>query len=302
MTQASLSPDLHGALGATPSLGAVSTRDGSTSEASLWMIALTSSGLVVAALLLLSLLVRNVVSDASMGGFVSGAGIVIAFLGIGGVSYATVTARRAGYLNVAESPAADRPAATTAAVPAGMRVVSALPADLGQRKRRQLEAERAARTRQAKAIAAAMEARTSRPVAPPRPAPVSAAPPHAVPRASGGHPAGPVTTYPSRPASLRPVSAQATRPTASQPAPVRVATARVMPQAPTGVAITMPGSVVRPPRPSAWPAQAAFPGKAAPPLRPRTQVATLQVHAANIRAAAPARYTLPPAAGSRKVR
>jgi hypothetical protein len=289
VTQASLSPDLHGPLGATPSVRNAAPRHGSTSEASLWMIALTSAGLLLAALLLLGLLVRNAVSDASLGGFVSGAGIVIAVLGIGGISFAMVTARRAGYLDAIGSSLADRTTKTIGVVPAGMHVVPALPADLGRRKRRQLEEARAVRARQAKAIAAATTSRAPRPAAP-RPPDRGAIPARTAPRPPRRRAAPTAVARHPSPASLRPAPAQPARP-ASRPAPVRrVAVALMKPPTPARPAITMPGPHARPVRPAAWPAQAAFPGMGTPPLRPRTQVAMLQVHAANVRTAAPVRY------------
>ena len=273
MTQASLSPDLHAALGAPPSVRDASQRSGPSSEAALWMIALTSSTLVIAAVLMFSLLASATVRNASLGGFFMGVGVVIAALGVGGMAYVLVTARRAGYLDSAEASAA---AASVA--PAGMHVVPAVPPDLGLRKRRQLEAERADRNRQAKAIAtaSAATAQKARPMAPRRPAPRPVAPPRPAPR--------PVPQRVVRSAPVR-----APRPLPPRPAPQRPPAPPSRVQAPTRAPITMPRPQVHPPRPAAWPSRAPVVRMATPPMRPRTQAATFQVNAANVRVAAPAR-------------
>ena len=274
VTQASLSPELRGDPGTPPSVRQPE-RSGGTSEAALWMVATTSLALVVAAVLLLGLLSRNVVTDASLGGFVTGIGMVIAALGIGGIGYVLVTARRAGYLGEPEIVAA---AASVA--PAGMHVVPALPPDLGRWKRRQLEEQRSARSRQAKAIASAAAASvpTPRPVTPRRPAPrpVATARPAVRPR-----PQPVVSSAPTRvtgPQPARPVQSRrvAAAPPVKAPALVRAS-------------ITMPKPQGRSPRPAAWPQRAPAVRMAAPPMRPRTQVATFQVNAANVRAATLAR-------------
>ena len=291
MTQASLSPDLHDALGAPPS-GPDAVRPGIPSESALWMIALTSSSLVLAAVLLLGLLSRSVVRDASLGGFVSGVGIVIAALGVGGVSYALVTARRAGYIDSTASPAA------TTAVPAGMHVVPAVPPDLGRRKRRQLEAERAERNRQAKAIATATAVTAtprSRPAAPGRQAARPVAPPRSTPRPSQRHAARrtmgravqPASGPAARPVAARPAPVHAMRPAPANQAPVQPSSATPRPVA--RPAITMPRQQMRQPRPAAWPHRAPVVRMAPPPMRTRTHVATFQVNAANVRAAHPVR-------------
>lgn len=292
MTQASLSPDLRGALGAPSAPGDTSTRPAVPSEGALWMVALTSSSLVAAAVLLLALLLNNVVVDASLGGFISGIGIVIAALGIGGVSYSLVTARRAGYL---VDPAATAAGSTVA--PAGMHVVPALPPDLGRRKRRQLEMERSARKRQAQAIAAATA------MAPPKARPVANRQPMPQPTTARPAPTRMAQTPtrvapPRRVQTTRPRPAQTTASAPARPAPARVAPAPVMPVMPRPASttdrassrpITMPQAPVRPTRPAAWPDRVPGLRMPAPRMRPRTQVATFQVHAANVRAAAPIR-------------
>lgn len=269
MTQASLSPDLQGALGAPPSIRDTSTRPAGTSEGALWMIALMSTGLVVAALLLLGLLLRNVVTDASLGGFVAGIGVVIAALGVGGVSYALVTARRAGYLELAVD---SRPSASVA-VPVGMRAVPALPPDLGRLKRRQLEAERASRSRQAKAIATATAVSANRPrTAPQRPATRASAPVRTAPR-------------PPQQRIVRTAPPRAARPLPPRPAALaRVAVVpQARPQMPVRPTITMPRTHVQSPRPAAWPNRAPVVRMPTPSVRPRTHAAMFQVNATNVR-------------------
>ena len=116
MTQASLSPDLPGTLGGSPAAPDAVTPPGHASETAIWMVALTSTALVGSALMLLVLLVQDVVTDASLSGFISGIGLIIAVFGIGGVSYALVMARRAGYIELPDVAVST----VAAAVPAGM--------------------------------------------------------------------------------------------------------------------------------------------------------------------------------------
>lgn len=295
MTQASLSPDLPGALGASPSIPGSGTRPGPASEAALWITALSSTGLVVAALLLLGLLMRNVVTDASLGGFVAGIGIVIAVLGVGGVTYALVSARRAGYLQLAEATVTGG----SDEVPAGMRVVPALPPDFGRRRRLELEAERSTRSRQAKAIAtaAAVSVRKQRPLAPRRPVtrPVAVTPQNATarpPRQQHTPAQPPQQQRAARPApalAARPAVAPTRRPAPARPTPIRMAPPPVRMRAPARPAITMPRPQPPAPRPAAWPSRAPVVRMATPPIRPRTQATTFQVNAATVRSATPVR-------------
>ena len=258
MTQASLSPEFHPPLGAS-----ASTRDGQAdpvgiSEAALWIIGLTSSGLLIASILLLGVLARSILDDASLAGFIAGSSVMLATLGVGGLAYALVTARREGYFGQRESA---KPVAAEAPAPRGMYVVPAVPADLGRRKRRELHDERSARSQQAKAIAAAAvvskpRSVTQRPPAP-RPTPVRTArptPPRVAP---------PVPVRPAPPVPVR--SQQAPRP-----------------------AIRMPRPQVRPPRPAAWPMAAPVMRMSAPRVHSHSQAALFQVNAANVRAPAPA--------------
>jgi hypothetical protein len=277
LTQASLSPDLSGALGASPSTPAASRTD-HTSESSLWVTALTASGLVVAAVLLLGLLSRNVVADASLGGFVSGIAIMIAALGASALAYVLITARRQGLVGSSNAPSE----ASTHEVPSGMHVVPALPAEMGRRRRLQLEEERSARSRQAKAIASAtatpLPARpAARPTATPRPVATEHTP---TPRPS-------VRAAPST--HLRPRSAAVGRP-GPRPSPasnVGPAAVRALPARPMPPAIRMPGPWMRQPRPAAWPVRAPVVRMAVPPAMPRTRVAMHQVRAADTRMRVP---------------
>lgn len=150
VTQTSLTPDLHQARPVSPSIQANGARTGAKLEATLWLIALTATGLVMAAVLLLGLLVGNVVRDASVGGLASGVAVVIATLGLGALAYVLVTARREGWLGSPEN--APVPAALP--TPSGMHIVPAVPADPARHKRREMQDERLARSEQAQAIAA----------------------------------------------------------------------------------------------------------------------------------------------------
>lgn len=257
MTQASLSPDLNGALGASTSVADI-RHPGPTAASPLWMIALTSTSLVVASLLLLGLFTRSAIADPAFGGLVAGVGIVVGAIGVGGVSYSLVTARRAGMLT------ASAPAPTAVSeVPAGMHVVPAVPPDLGLRKRQQLEQERATRTRQARAIAIA--AATGRANARPLP------PREPVTPTSTVAPRGPMT----RPAPVEPVTPRAT----AVRTPVRPP--------------TMPQAVAHRARPATWPNRAPALRMPPAPRRQRTQVAAFQIQAANVRAAVPVRPSTP---------
>lgn len=266
MTQASLSPDLPGALGAVPANPAADVRPGPISEAALWLVALLSSGLVLAAVLLLGLLARNAIADASFGGFVSGIAVMVAALGVGGQAYALVTAKRQGLLG----PAPDAAAPTaSAAVPDGMHVVPARSADPSRRRREELQAARAERSKQATAIAAAVAASTE-----PRPTQRPPATPPATPRQNVSAPP-PVPTaqpVPARPAPPR--QAQADRPMARTQSIPRLA-------------IRMPGPPVRAPRPAAWPMAAPVVRMAGPRVHPHSQAALFQVAAANERPSVP---------------
>ena len=248
MTQASLSPDLSGALGAEPS-AVSSVRAGRNPEPALWIIALTASGLVLAAVLLLGLLTRSAVGDASFGGFVSGVAIMFASAGVGAWAYVLVTARRQGLLGSSEPP---KPVIKRVA-PSGMHVVPARPAEMGRRRRQQLELERSVRSKQAKAIAAAASATPPKP----RPQPRPMAPAHASRRPA------PVGRSAPGPASVRSVS-----------------------HAPAGSvvrAIRMPQPQLRQPRPAAWPVRAPVVRMAVPSAMPHTQATLQQVSAANVR-------------------
>jgi hypothetical protein len=193
VTQASLSPDLDGALGAAPVSRDTDMPQGAVSEGALWVVALLSSGLVLAAVLLLGLLARNAITDASFGGFISGIAVMVAALGVGGQTYALVTARRQGLL-----PTPTKVSATAASsVPSGMHVVPARPADLGRRRREQLEAAHSERSKQAKAIAAAVASSTI-----PRPAQRPATPRPAAPRPSQP-PVPAARTQPNPPPAIR---------------------------------------------------------------------------------------------------
>ena len=171
MTQASLSPDLSGAVGASPAADA-HAQTGRNSESALWVTALAASGLLAASVLLVGVLARSASTDASFGGFVSGVSIMIAAFGVGTLAYVLVTARRQGLLGAERSePSAER------AIPSGMHEVPALPAEMGRRKRRQMQAERSDRSRQAKAIATvASAAPKAHPATPPAAEPRPIAP------------------------------------------------------------------------------------------------------------------------------
>lgn len=279
MTQASLSPDLSGALGASPSTDSPA-RTGQISESALWIMALTASGLLVAAVLLVGVLSRSVVTDASFGGFVSGVSIMIAALGVGALTYVLVTFRRQGLLR-----ANDRTQASTRVAPSGMHVVPARPAEMGRRKRRQLQAERSVRSRQAKAIASATPAPTkarpvaraqARPVAPPVPKRPATAPRPVVAARPAPRQAVAIRPNPGpAPAGLR--MPQSTPARTARPVPSRAVPARP--------AIRMPRP--RQPRPGAWPRRAPVVRMAPPPAMPRTQVLMHQINAANVRMQAP---------------
>jgi hypothetical protein len=278
VTQASLSPDLDGALGASPSPSGTGLRGSTGSEASLWIIALTSSGLLIAAVLLVGLLAQSSGTDASLAGFVTGIAMIMATAGIGALGYVLVIAKRQGLLAATGEPRS----VSTHIAPSGMQVVSALPADATRRKRLEREAEHAARSRQAKAIAVA--AASSAPRAP-------------APRPIAQRPANPRPVVPV-PVARRPVAptsvAQAARP-APRPAPARVAPAPANRMAPPASvrprpvayavhpAIRMPRPPARPASQPAWPAGAPAVRVPAPYVAPRTQVALYQINAANVR-------------------
>jgi hypothetical protein len=296
LTQASLSPDLSDAVGASPAADA-HARTGQTFESALWVAALAASGLLVASVLLVGVLARSASTDASFGGFVSGISIMIAAFGVGTLAYVMVTARRQGLLGAKRS----RPSAE-GAIPSGMHEVPALPAEMGRRKRQQMQAERSDRSLQAKAIATvASAAPTVHHATPPAAEPRPTAPrPTVSPRAK----ARPVTLPVARPRPATPRPHIATRLAPRQavvagpdprPAPVaRQAStparvvgpvpARAVPARP---AIRMPGPRVRHPRPGAWPARAPVIRMATPAELPRTRVVMQQVNAANVRMQAP---------------
>lgn len=266
MTQAGLSPDLQRALGAPPPMSETEARTDVSSEASLWLIALTSSGLVGAAALLLSLLAGGVAPDASFGGFVSGIAVMIATLGVGAMAYTLVVARRQGLIGADGRVSTGRPAA----VPAGMHVVPALPPDLGLRRHRAQEAERAARSRQARAIATAAAARSeARPVVKHHAAP----PPKAT---TATRPAAPAP-----PTAERVAPAVAPRVTQDGPIPQRPA-----PHSPKPASIRMPRPNAQQARPGPWPKAAPARMPAAHPM-PRTQAVLFQVRAAHVRPSVP---------------
>jgi hypothetical protein len=123
VTQARVSSDLHPALPTSSPVQGIHARPGLSSDPALWLIALTASGLVLSAVLLLGLLARNMLRDASIGGFVSAVAIIIATIGIGALAYVLVTAKREGWLN---SPDATT-SGTAPEVPNGMHVVPATP-------------------------------------------------------------------------------------------------------------------------------------------------------------------------------
>ena len=296
LTQASLSPDLSGAVGASPAADA-HAQTGRNSESALWVTALAASGLLAASVLLVGVLARSASTDASFGGFVSGVSIMIAAFGVGTLAYVLVTARRQGLLGAERSePSAER------AIPSGMHEVPALPAEMGRRKRRQMQAERSDRSRQAKAIATvASAAPKAHPATPPaaEPRPIAPRPmdsPQAKARPLAPPVARPRPAAPRAPIVTRPAPRQAVverpnpRPTpvarqASPPAQVtRPVPIRAVPVRP---AIRMPGPQVRQPRPGAWPTRAPVVRMATPPAMPRTRVVLQQVNAANVRMQAP---------------
>ncbi len=272
VTQASLTPDLLRAQPTGPSIEADDARTGAKPEAALWLLALTATGLVMAAVLLVGTLVGSAVRDASVGGFALGIAVMIATLGIGALAYVLVTARREGWLGALE----DAPVPAASPTPSGMHVVAAVPADPARRKRRELAEERSARSLQAKAIAAAAAELDD-------------------PRATGQQPSASRSTPPqqsiARPAPervapaavTRPVSAPGIAPRVARPAPFGMAPsapARSQPGPPP--AIRMPRPPVHAPRPVAWPMAAPVVRMGAPRMHPHTQAALFQVNAANV--------------------
>ena len=278
VTQASLTPDFHQAQPTSPSIQADRARTGASPEVTLWLIALTATGLLMAAVLLLGLLVRNVVRDASMGGFVFGVAVMIATLGIGALGYVLVTARREGWLGSRE----DVPVPAASPTPSGMHVVPAVPADSARRKQRELQDQRSARSQQAKAIAAAA-------AVPDKPRPGDQQPPAPRPATPQQSVAGPTPGRVAPAAVTRPASAQGIAPRVARPAAVGMATsAPVRPQPGPPPAIRMPRPPVHAPRPMAWPVAAPVVRMGTPPMHPHTQAALFQVNAANVRPPAPA--------------
>ena len=262
MTQASLSPDLPSAVRTRTTDG---TRPGLSSEAALWLFALTSVALVVASVLLVGLLAQGAISDASIGGFLWATAIVTAAIGLGALAYVGTAAKRSGSVAADQ----DKKAAASDDADDGLRVAPAVPADLGRRKRLQLAEEQAARSRQAKAIASAEAVRRARTVSRPRPITT-------------------VTIPPATSPTHAPVQAPAPTPVQVRPAaiPRPVAT----PRRPAVVGIR---PVARPNRPTPAPV---FPRVPAPMVRPRTQVARAQVMATDIRARAMRPAPRPPVA------
>ena len=277
VAQASLTPDLLQARPTSPSNEANDVRTGAAPEAALWLLALTATGLVVAAVLLLGLLVQSAVRDASMGGFAFGVAVMIAALGIGALAYVLVAARRAGWLGALE----DAPVPAASRTPSGMHVVAAVPADPARRKRRELQEERLARSRQAKAIAAAaVVSEKPRPRTQQPPAPRPATPQQSI---AGPTPerVAPTVARPASAPGIAPREAPASSAGMASSAPVRS-----QPGPPP--AIRMPRPPVHAPRPVAWPTGAPVVRMGAPRMHPRTQAAMFQVNAANVRTQAPA--------------
>jgi hypothetical protein len=276
VAQASLTPDLLQARPTSPSIEANDVRTGAAPEAALWLLALTATGLVVAAVLLLGLLVQSAVRDASMGGFAFGVAVMIAALGIGALAYVLVAARRAGWLGALE----DAPVPAASRTPSGMHVVAAVPADPARRKRRELQDERSARSQQAKAIAAAA-------VVSDKPRPRTQQPPAPRPATPQQSIAGP-TPERVAPTVARPASAPGIAPRVAPPAPVGRAPSPALSQPGPPAAIRMPRPPVHAPRPVAWATGAPVVRMGAPRMHPRTQAAMFQVNAANVRTPAPA--------------
>ncbi len=278
VAQASLTPDLLQAQPTNPSIEANDVRTAAEPEATLWLLALTATGLVMAAVLLLGLLVQSTVRDASVGGFALGVAVMIATLGIGALAYVLTAARRAGWLDSLE----DAPVPAASPTPSGMHVVPAVPADPARRKQRELQDQRSARSQQAKAIAAAAGVSV-------KPRPSDQQPPASRPATPRQSIAGPTPERVAPAAVTRPASAQGVAPRQAPAAPAHVATsalARSQPGPPP--AIRMPRPPVHAPRPVAWPVAAPVVRMGAPRMHPHTQAALFQINAANVRTPAPA--------------
>jgi hypothetical protein len=224
---------------------------------------------------LLGLIAQNPVTDASLGGFLSGVAVVVAFIGVGAMSYVLVTAKRAGFLGIDEVV----PPVRTPPSPSGMRAVPAVPATLGPRKRQQIAGERSVRNRQAKAIATAqVTSRTRRR----QPSPAARVRPVATGPAPVRMPA-PARNM-TRPAPVR----------VAPSAPVRMAPARVAPPAPVRTQpvarppIRMPQPSVRSAHPMTSPPLVPVMRMGRPPMHPSGQVALHQVHGANVHVPPPA--------------
>ncbi len=87
--------------------------------------------------MMLGLLAQGAAGDPAIGGFLAAIAVGIAAIGVAGIAYVLSVARRAGYL---DSGIVARPARAVEAPPEndGLRVVAAVPVDLGPAKRREL--------------------------------------------------------------------------------------------------------------------------------------------------------------------
>jgi hypothetical protein len=277
VTQASLSPDLPSSVGLRPVGG---ERPGIGSEAALWLFGLTSVTLVLASLLLLALLAQDVVADGPLSGFVSATAVAIATIGVAALVYVIATAKRNGYIGAGSVATPD----PSLEVPAGMHIVPATPADPAARQRRQRAEEKAARDRQAKAIAAVESERRAAAMRPTETV-TTPAPPKTAPRPPTQPAPAPARAPLEAAAPVRPQTAAPVRPPSATP-PRTTAT---VPTQASAVAPTLP----RPQRPT--PARV-FPRMPAPVVRPRTQVAGSQLVAADIRMRSTATAVRPPLA------
>ena len=174
VSQASLSPQIKSA---APSAGpdhVSNEHDGRHSAVTLWLFGLTAMTLVFASLLILGLLARRGIVDPSVSNAVNAYTILTSTIGLVALAYVLTMARKAGLLTSSQGAEADAPASPPSD---GLRIAPAVTAGVAPRVRQKTVAAQQARSRQARAIAAAAVPRTPRrSQIDPAPAPMRVAP------------------------------------------------------------------------------------------------------------------------------
>lgn len=310
MTQASLAPDMPSAMPQMPSDHASDTSGAGRPAVTLWLFGLTAMTLVFASLLLLGLLARSEIVDASIQSAVNAYTVLTAAIGLVAMAYVLTMGRRAGLFGSTRVTDSDTQLSTETG---GLMIAPTVPPGIALRARQEAERSRQARSQRARAIATASAPRQgARPAtayrapamaqrvvpvaAPPRAAPVPrpATQPSYRPPTTATPTATPATS-PETPGptakAVQPRTMVGGRATVTTPRPKVLPPTMPGPRAP--VAAPRPVSVMRPPAAPALGAPAAAPRPArapavsprissAPPM-PRVQPVALQVRAASLR-------------------